>query len=80
MNPLDPTPRYRQLAALLRAEIEDGTYQPGSRLPSEPTLVQRYGLARATVSKAFNLLRDEGLAVAVPGVGWHVPADYRPPA
>jgi len=78
MNPLDPTPRYLQLAALLRGQIEAGEFEPGDRLPSEPTLVQRYGLARATVNKAYQLLAEEGLVVAIPGIGWHVAASAEP--
>lgn len=70
VDPLDPTPRYVQIANLLRAEIACG--QPGDRLPSEPTLVQRYGVARATVGKAYALLKEEGLVVAIPGIGWHI--------
>jgi DNA-binding GntR family transcriptional regulator len=72
IDPYDPTPRYRQLAALLRAKIADGTYAPGDRMPSEKTLSQEHGLARETVSKAMDVLRYEGLVVMVPGLGWHV--------
>lgn len=79
VNPLDPTPRYQQLAAALRTAIESGEFAPGDRLPSEKTLTQETGLARETVSKAMDVLRSDGLAVMVPGVGWHVPADYQPP-
>lgn len=78
VDPLDPTPRDQQLAAVLRARIEVGDYPPAGRLPSEKTLTQETGLARETVSKAMDVLRSEGMAVMVPGVGWHVPADYRP--
>ncbi|MDG4789655.1 GntR family transcriptional regulator [Micromonospora sp. WMMD1102] len=70
---MSPIPRYRQLAAILRAAIEAGHYPPGSRLPSEKTLTQTPGVARETASKAMDALADEGLAVIVPGVGWQVP-------
>lgn len=73
IDPLKPVPRYQQLATILRKEIEAGSYPRGTRLPSEKTLVQEYGLARETVSKALDVLRDEGLAVMVPGLGWFVP-------
>lgn len=71
IDPLDPTPRYLQLAALLRTDIEAGRYPAGSRLPSEKTLTQEYGVARETASKAMDVLAAEGLAVMVPGLGWH---------
>jgi len=32
-------------------------------------MVQRYGVARMTASRAVRLLVDEGLAVIVPGMG-----------
>ena len=35
--------QFRQLADLIRTDIERGTYPPGSRLPSEPDLGDRYG-------------------------------------
>ncbi|MEQ4303618.1 GntR family transcriptional regulator [Plantactinospora sp. B6F1] len=73
IDPMSPVPRYRQLAAILRAAIEAGQYPPGSRLPSEKTLTQTHGVARETASKAMDALAAEGLAVMVPGVGWHVP-------
>ena len=56
-------PLYRQLAAILRAQIQSGTLRPGQHLPSEATLQQTYGLARNTVRAAVALLRDEGLVI-----------------
>ncbi|MEV6798660.1 GntR family transcriptional regulator [Micromonospora rifamycinica] len=75
IDPMSPVPRYRQLAAILRKAIEVGQYPPGSRLPSEKTLNQTHGVARETASKAMDALAAEGLAVMVPGVGWHVPPE-----
>ncbi|MFY1701348.1 GntR family transcriptional regulator [Micromonospora sp. WMMA1923] len=72
---MSPVPRYRQLAAILREAVEAGQYPPGSRLPSEKTLTQTHGVARETASKAMDALAAEGLAVMVPGVGWHVPSE-----
>ena len=78
IDPMSPVPRYRQLAAILREAIETGQYPPGGRLPSEKTLVQTYGVARETASKAMDTLAAEDLAVMVPGVGWHVPMRPEP--
>ncbi|WP_433242198.1 GntR family transcriptional regulator [Streptosporangium sp. CA-135522] len=52
---------YRQLADELRAGISDGTYPPGSRLPSESELAQRHGVSRGTVRQAFAALAADGL-------------------
>jgi|ADGO01.1.fsa_nt_gi transcriptional regulator, GntR family len=80
IDPYDPRPRYQQLAAILREAIKTGTYSPGDRLPSEKTLTQTYGVARETASKAMDVLASEGLAVMVPGLGWHVPPEATPQA
>jgi DNA-binding GntR family transcriptional regulator len=75
IDPMSPVPRYRQLSAILRAAIAGGEYPPGSRLPLEKTLTQTHGVARETASKAMDALAADGLAVMVPGVGWHVPLE-----
>jgi DNA-binding FadR family transcriptional regulator len=62
INPPPEVAGYRQLAALIRAEITSGRLQPGQKLPSEASLQQQYGLARMTVRAAVRLLRAEGLA------------------
>lgn len=66
---------YRQLAAILRAQIHDGRLAPGQRLPSETTLMQTYGLARETVRRAVRELDIEGLVTVEPGRGTWI----RPP-
>jgi DNA-binding GntR family transcriptional regulator len=66
------TPLWRQLADLLRAQIESGELAAGRMLPSETTLVQRFGLARGTVRKAIESLAAEGLVRRVQGRGTFV--------
>ncbi|GAA3390021.1 GntR family transcriptional regulator [Cryptosporangium minutisporangium] len=63
---------YRQLADQLRADIASGEYGPGSLIPSEMTLMQRYGVARNTVRLAMTMLREEGLVVTHHGRGTYV--------
>jgi DNA-binding GntR family transcriptional regulator len=65
-------PPYLQVAAILRERIETGELAPRSRLPSIAALVQEYGIARTTASKALRLLVTEGLAEMVPGWGTYV--------
>jgi GntR family transcriptional regulator len=65
-------PRYIQLANLIRRRIEDGTYPPGGRVPSEVTFVQETGFARDTVRKAINLLVTENRLYIVRGLGTFV--------
>ncbi|NIK57906.1 GntR family transcriptional regulator [Kribbella shirazensis] len=67
-------PAYRQVAADLRGKISDGTYPAGSKLPSERTLIDDYGVSRITIREAIGLLRSEGLVVAEHGRGVFVRA------
>lgn len=62
-------PVYRQVAAILRARIESGRYAPGRPIPSEPQLVQEFGIARETARKAGRVLAEEGLVRIVRGRG-----------
>jgi len=73
MSDLDPdslTPLYEQLAAVLREEIDAGRIT--SRLPSETSLVQQYGVSRGTVRRAVALLIDVGYAQVSRGRGTFV--------
>jgi DNA-binding transcriptional regulator YhcF (GntR family) len=56
-------PPYRQIAAEYRAQIQNGTLQPGERLPTVRAMAAEWGVNRVTASKAVVLLRDEGLVV-----------------
>ncbi|MEW1914313.1 GntR family transcriptional regulator [Kitasatospora sp. NPDC085895] len=69
--PLTP---YRQLAAILRARITRGDWQPGRAIASEAQLVQQYGLARSTVRRTIALLVEEGDLFVVPQRGTYVAA------
>jgi 8-oxo-dGTP pyrophosphatase MutT (NUDIX family)/DNA-binding transcriptional regulator YhcF (GntR family) len=60
-DPRDPRPAYEQIAADLRAAIEEGRLQPGDRLPTERKHAARYGVAIGTYRQAIAMLREEGL-------------------
>lgn len=66
-------PLHEQLADLLREKITSGEYPPGTKIPSETALHQTYDLARGTVRKALEILREEGRIVTFPGRGSFVP-------
>ena len=74
-----PVPVYQQVAAVLRARIEAGKIPPGRPLPSEPHLMQEFGVARETARKAVRVLRDEGLVQIVQGRGAFVISNSTPP-
>ena len=65
-------PLYAQLAGVLRELITGEDLGPGSRLPSEPELVARYGVSRATSAKALDVLEREGLVQREQGRGTFV--------
>ncbi|WP_236243812.1 winged helix-turn-helix domain-containing protein [Streptomyces sp. CC210A] len=68
-------PPYQQIAAEIVADIKRGTLQPGRAIPSEPQLVQRYGVARATVRRTVAYLRDQGYVFTIPHRGSYVALD-----
>ena len=72
IDPLGPTPVYRQLARILRDRIASGDLAPNRPIPSEAQLRQEYGVARGTARKAVQVLRDERLVVTVTGRGTYV--------
>ncbi|HKN52570.1 MAG TPA: winged helix-turn-helix domain-containing protein, partial [Amycolatopsis sp.] len=58
INMRSDRPAYKQLADLLRQQITTGELAPGAPVPSETTLMQRYGISRNTVRLAIQLLRS----------------------
>lgn len=57
------------IAAELRAQITSGRLQPGDLLPSAREIVRTWHVAIATASRVHAMLRAEGLALPLPGVG-----------
>lgn len=62
-------PPYLRLAAALRERIMSGDLRPGDALPSINRLAQEEGLAKTTVQKALQVLKDEGLVRGIHGWG-----------
>ena len=75
---LDPVSRPAPLAdrviAALRAEITSGSWPVGSRIPTEPELVEHLGVARNTVREAVRALAHNGLLDIRQGSGTYVVA------
>lgn len=67
-----PRPRYRQIADEIRRGIADGTYPPGTPLPSEESLAREFGVTRPTVRHGIAELRGEGVLVVHMGRGMFV--------
>jgi GntR family transcriptional regulator len=54
-----PVPPWQQVKAILVERIKAGIYPPGGRLPSISDLAVEFGVARTTIQKATESLRDE---------------------
>ncbi|MFD5322545.1 GntR family transcriptional regulator [Streptomyces sp. NPDC127092] len=64
--------RRRPVVALyerIADAIHDGTYPPGSTLPSEPKLAGELGVSRPALREALLLLQEDGLLTVRRGVG-----------
>lgn len=70
-------PRYLQIADDLAEQIRARALAPGSLLPSESVLMERYGVSVGTVRKAVSELRTRDLVVTHHGRGSYV--KDRPP-
>ncbi|KAA1003468.1 GntR family transcriptional regulator, partial [Pseudonocardia sp. EV170527-09] len=70
LNPKSFTPLYQQVADILRSRIIDGTYGPGSKLPSESELIEELGsVTRPTIRSGLAILVQEGLTESRQGKG-----------
>lgn len=63
-----------QVIAELRRQIATGQWPVGSRIPTEPALVQELGVARNTVREAIRALAHNGLLDIRQGSGTYVAA------
>ncbi len=73
-----PKQIYEQVADQIRASIVDGTYRPGSRLPSERDLARRLKVSRPAVREAIGALQNEGMVVTRQGSGTYVTGRSEP--
>jgi GntR family transcriptional regulator len=65
-------PKYVQIANHIREQILRGDLKPGDEIPSERRIVEEWGVARPTATRALSALRVEGLVEARQGAGTFV--------
>ena len=65
-------PKYAQIVTAIRRKIADGTYPPGSQLPSETQLVREFAVSRPTVVRALQTLQLRGIIDREHGRGSYV--------
>jgi GntR family transcriptional regulator len=63
-------PRYQQTTEALSSLLDD--MEPGTYLPSEPTLARQMGVSRATLREAMRTFEGQGRIVRRQGVGTYV--------
>jgi GntR family transcriptional regulator len=63
---------HRQLAQYLRAAILRGEYKVDGQIPTEPQLIERFGVSRITARQAVDALVREGLVSRQQGKGTFV--------
>lgn len=69
------TPVWKSIATTIEAEIGQGHYRPGDRLPTEAALSARFGVNRHTVRRALADMADRGLVRSRRGAGVFVTAE-----
>lgn len=72
LNALTVVPLYRQLRKRIEDEINNGSWKPDDKIPSEAELSAKYGVSRITVRAALNELSEEGLLIKIQGKGTFV--------
>jgi DNA-binding transcriptional regulator YhcF (GntR family)/predicted GIY-YIG superfamily endonuclease len=60
---------YMQMAAALRTAIRNGEYPAGTKLPPTKTLREMFGTSTATINRALDELKREGLIEGRTGAG-----------
>ncbi|MFE2911422.1 GntR family transcriptional regulator [Kitasatospora indigofera] len=54
-------PTFRRIADEIRAAIDNGTYAPGSKLPTDAELAAQMGVTRTLIGDALQLLTTDGI-------------------
>lgn len=73
---IDRRPLHVRAQQRLLKLIEEGTYSPGQRLPSESKLATQFGISRPTLREALFNLEQERVIVRKHGVGTFVAPTY----
>lgn len=62
-------PKYEQVLKALQQRISEGTYPPGTALPSEARMSAEFGTSRTTIIKALSIMRQDGWIESRQGKG-----------
>ena len=76
MEITEPRRLYQQLAAELKARIEQGVYLVGDKLPAERFIADEKSVSRTVVREAIIMLEVEGYVEVRKGSGIHVISNH----
>src|ERR1700723_1198580 len=74
MSAAHDSPLYARVETVLAGEITDGDLKVGDQLPTEDSLIARFGVSRITVRRAIQNLVSRGLVEIRRGKGTFVAA------
>lgn len=72
IDPDSPVPKYKQIINSVTMGVEKGYYRHDQQLPSINEMSEEHYLARDTVEKAYNELKERGVIKSVRGKGYFV--------
>ncbi|GIE92305.1 GntR family transcriptional regulator [Actinoplanes regularis] len=75
-----PPPKYAVVVNAVQQRIEDGTYAPGTAIPSETQLTAEFDTSRPTVVRALGILQQDGWIESQQGKGRYVKGRPSPSA
>jgi DNA-binding FadR family transcriptional regulator len=63
---------YDEVVHRLQQQIRSGKYKKGDRLPSEPEMMEQFGVGRSSIREAIRILANTGLLRVQQGLGTFV--------
>lgn len=67
-----PRSLHLRIVDQLRERIASGELPPGAQLPSNPAMMEEFGVSSHTAQLAIRVLKSEGIVEGVPGKGVYV--------
>lgn len=72
MDTFNNLPLYMQIKVLIEEDVKKNVLKVGEQLPSEHELMLKYGVGRATIRKAIEILESEKVIIKKRGIGTFV--------
>ncbi|RAJ27235.1 aminotransferase-like domain-containing protein [Pedobacter cryoconitis] len=64
--------RYEEFTVIIEAQIKEGVYKPGHKLPSVRALMRKYAMSTGAVQQGFDYLMSKGLVESIHKSGYYV--------